>query len=106
MVVSIGTVIGSATAALIVALVTYLAREKQMSIEEKLDTLTEKVDEYEKRNKRRHKITLDWLSEITDEVDGVVPPEEVDTDVDFNFKGEQDIPDITRGGDGTTNKGD
>jgi hypothetical protein len=105
MVVHIGTVIGSTTAALIVALVTYLAREKQMSIEDKLDTLTKKVDEYEKRNKRRHQITLEWLDRLTNEVDEVSPPDEVDTDISFRLEDEPDIPEVTRGKKSKEDKG-
>jgi hypothetical protein len=105
MVVHIGTVIGSTTAALIVALVTYLAREKQMSIEDKLDTLTKKVDEYEKRNKRRHQITLEWLDRLTSEVDGVSPPDEVDTDISFKLEDEPGIPEVTRGKKSKEDKG-
>lgn len=93
----IGAVIGAIVAGLVVSLVAYLARDKQMRIEEKIDRLADnfaqlaqKVEQYEARNRKRHEITLEWLYRITEESEDVEKPEEIVTDIDFSF----DDPDV------------
>lgn len=102
----IQTVIAGVSVAIISGGMGYLAREKMSNIEGKLDSVIEKVEGMEKRSRIRHRVVLNWLMNVTEEMDDIQPPEPVEQSVDFNIDELDDIDDsndFMRGGNG--NKG-
>jgi len=85
----------------------YLARDKMSGIDEKFDRLFDKMDSIEQKAELRHRVMMQWLMNLTENAEGVHPPENVEKDVSIEVDGESiDDLDFVRGGSADTeNKG-